>query len=403
MVRDNIKWTSLLMILGAVLFTSGCDEYDDQTPNYRIEKQALTIIVPATGELEAAESQSIASPGQQSMIVAWLAEEFRKVKKGELIAVFDGEQISLERRKEELAMMLIEKDIRQRLGEKEQRESEVSSEKTLVSQEFDFAKSFNIDDLRIYSKLEIIDSMQNTEFLEAKDTFLSWKKQSVSEQSQSSVDVLDIRKEGHAKKLKQHEDALYQLEVRAPYDGLLVYQQNWRGEKPSVGQSVFPGDTIARIPNLTKMQAKLFVLDKEAIGLAIGQTVTLALDAFPAQSFTGKVKQVAAFSRTIQRGDPTKYFELIVELDNSDNPNFIPGRKLTAKINVDEQAETLSVPLQAIDNEDGNNFVYLKSGTQYNKQIVQTGKKNLHFVEITSGLSDGDVIALSVPEEQNNG
>jgi multidrug efflux pump subunit AcrA (membrane-fusion protein) len=380
-----------------------CSEPEEQIPTYTVSEGNLSIVVPAKGELEAASSQVISVPGRQTMTIAWLEQEFKRVKEGELIAVFDGEQISLNSRKEELAMMLIERDIQQKHSEKSKQEFEVLSEKQLVGKEFDFAQSFNIDDLRIYSQLEIIDSMQNTEFLGAKDTFLDWKKQSVTKQNQSAVDVLDIRLKGHQAKLKNHQDALVKLEVRAPYDGLLVYEKNWRGEKPSVGSSIFPGNPIAKLPNLNKMQAKVFVLDKEAIGLEKGQNVKLSLDAYPDQTIKGVVKDVAAFSRTISRANPTKYFELTVELEQESHPDYLPGRKLSAKVIVDEKPNTLVVPLQVIDNEDGRNFVYLKSGDRFIRQPVDTGAKNLYFVEIIEGLKAGDVIALSDPKEQLNG
>ena len=393
MVRAGILLLSLIAL-------AACDEQKQTIPVYTVSSQTLNIQVPAYGELESYESQVIASPGQQVMVIDWLAEEYKEVKEGELIAVFDGEQISLQRRKEELAMMLIEKDIKQKYGEKQKQEFEVSSEKQLVSQEFDFAKSFNVDDLRIYSQLEIIDSMQNTEFLEAKDSFLNWKQTSVTQQSDSAVEVLDIRRKGHEQRFNQHQEALVKLEVRAPYAGLLVYQQNWRGEKPSIGQSVFPGDTIARLPNLDKMQAKLFVLDKEAIGLEVGQEVEMSLDAVPDKTFTGSVKSVASFSRTIQRGDPAKYFELVVELAQTNNSLYVPGRKLKATIKVGEKADRLLIPLQTIDNQDGQSFVYVKKRGEFVRQNVTLGNKNLYFVEVTQGLTQGDEIALSQPRMQ---
>lgn len=393
-----VRVLSWFVLLGLVL---GCDQKTQSIPTYTVIKQDLNIEVPGHGVLEAKESKIISSPGQQPMVVAWLAEEYKQVKKGELIVSFDGEKIALDKRKEQLAMMVLEQEMAQKYGEKTQQDSTLASEKNLVSQEFNFAKSFNIDDLRIYSQLEIIDSMQNTEFLQAKDSFLDWKKSSVNKQNQSAVAVLDIRHQGHKNKLERHQNALVKLEVRAPFDGLLVYQQNWRGEKVSVGQSVFPGATIAKLPNLSQMQAKIYVLDKEAIGLAEGQAVSMLLDAFPDQEFKGEIAKVAAFSRTIERGNPTKYFELIVQFQHEQESIFIPGRKLKAKIHVDNKPQVILVPMQAIDNANGQNFVYLKTASGFTKQNVTTGIKNLHFVEILSGLSAGDEVALSEPRKQS--
>ncbi len=400
-LSKSFKGLSVGLLSTVILL--GCGEEADIVPTYQVLQTALSIEVPAIGELEAADAQVISNPSRQPMTLAWMADEFINVKKGEVIARFDAEKISIDKRKEQLEMMLIEKEMMNKFAVKEQQETEVLAEKDLVSEEFSFAQSYTIDDLRIYSQLEIIDSMENTEFLNAKDKFLDWKKGSIAEQSQSAVDVLSIRKKGHDSQVKRHQAALNQLEVRAPYDGLLVYARNWRGEKPVLGESIFPGNAIARIPNLDKMRAKLFVLERQAIGLEKGQTVQLRLDAFPDQPFTGVVTEVAPFARTIERGNPVKYYDVSVELEQAGSEKFRPGRKLSAQISVNTIAETVKVPMQAIHNEDGENFVYLKSGQGFVKQVVQTGSKNLYFVEITAGLKAGDSVALSLPEEEKHG
>ncbi|MBU2916773.1 HlyD family efflux transporter periplasmic adaptor subunit [Psychrosphaera sp. F3M07] len=398
-----MKLLKLSFITLMLLFLNACAEPELQETVYIVEQKTFSILVPAQGELEAAQAELITSPGRMPMTIAWLAQEFIEVKKGDLVAMFDGEQLTLDSRKEELAMMLLERDLIQTKSQQIQQQSEVLSEKNLVSEEFEFAQNFNIDDIRLYSKLQIIDQMQNTDFLGAKDEFLDWKKLSVDNQSKGAIEVIDIKKQGHLAKYKQHQDALVKLEIRAPYDGLLVYEKNWRGEKPSIGQTVFPGNAIAKIPDLSKMQAKVFVLDKEAIGLAQGQVVTLRLDAFPTEEFDGVVKEVSGFSRTIERGNPTKYFEVIVNVDASSNSKFIPGRKLSASILVDKLESKLTVPLQAIHSDDGVNYVYVKKDGSFQKQVVKTGVKNLYFVEVTQGISVGDAIALSTVEENING
>jgi multidrug efflux pump subunit AcrA (membrane-fusion protein) len=177
----------------------------------------------------------------------------------------------------------------------------------------------------------------------------------------------------------------------------LVYEKNFRGDKPSVGQTVFPGSTIAKIPNLEKMQAKVYVLDKDAIGLKEGQKVELHLEALPEQFLNGVVDSVSGFSRTIKRGNPTKYFELTVNIPQSDI-KLQPAQKVLANIKASETSNKITIPLQAIFNDKSENFVYLQQGKHFIRRAVSTAEKNLHFVEIIDGLEPGDVIALSIPE-----
>lgn len=381
------------------LFLLACGDSPQSTvPLYQVQKQDFAVIIPAEGELEAAQAERINTPGRRPMTIDWLAEENSWVTKGQVVARFDSEQLVLDSREEELEMMLLDMDMRKQYAEENQQQNELNSEKVLVGKEFTFVDTFAIDDLRLYSKIEIIDTLSNRDYLGAKEEFIEWKESSIGERNQSALEVLDIRKGGHQAKYQQHQSALAQLEVLAPYDGMLVYEKNWRGEKASVGQTVFPGNTIAKIPNLEKMQAKLYVLDKNAINLKVGQKVKVSLDAYPDEKLTGEVLSVSGFSRTIKRGNPTKYFELLVSIEQQSD-SLQPGAKVSASISVNEAEAKIVIPLQAIFNQQSENYVYLKDGQSFERRVVKTADKNLYFVEIIEGLESGDTIALSVPED----
>ena len=386
-----------ILLSFSLLFLVACNESPQSTvPLYQVQQKGFAVLIPAVGEVEAAQAERINTPGRRPMTIDWLAEENSWVTKGQVVARFDSEQLLLDSREEELEMMLLDMDMRQQNAVESQQQNELNSEKVLVGKEFKFVDTFAIDDLRLYSKIEIIDTLSNRDYLGAKEEFIEWKESSIGDRNQSALAVLDIRKDGHQAKFQQHQSALAQLEVLAPYDGMLVYEKNWRGEKASVGQTVFPGSTIATIPNLEKMQAKLYVLDKNAIDLEVGQKVNLTLDAYPDKNLSGEVLSVSGFSRTIKRGNPTKYFELMVSLDDQSSL-LQPGAKVSATVGVANTQSKIVIPLQAIFNEQSENYVYIKDGRNFSKRVIKTAGKNLYFVEIIDGLTAGDSIALSVP------
>ncbi len=389
------------LVILSMLGLAGCDEAQQSVPTFEVQKQTFSIELSGFGEVEAAKAQKIISPGRQPMAIAWLAEENTLVKKGDVIARFDAEQLMKDSRKQELEMLSLQQDIEQSQAQKNQQHNEVKSEQNFVVDEYEFADRFAIDDLRVYSKLEIIDSFQNRDFLGAKEQFLSWKQGSIEQQNNSNIEVLAIQQRGHQAKYQNHQDALSKLNVYAPNDGLLTYEKDRRGEKPSVGQTVFPGRPIATIPDLSRMQAKVFVLAKDAIGLAPGNQVKITLDAFPQRQFDGKVSSVSGFPRSIERGNPVTYYELVVALEQQDPELLQPGRKLKAQILVDQFEQRVVVPLQAIHHKQGRSFVYKMQGFDFVEQPVQTAQKNLYFVEITDGIEAGDRIALSVPEDHS--
>jgi len=378
----------------------GCEQAPEQSiPTYQVQTRDFAIKVQGFGEIEAAQSQKILSPGRQPMTLAWLKDENTYVQKGEVIARFDAEQIQRQSREEELELLKLEQDILSSVARQREQKQEVESDQRFVGHEFEFVDRFAIDDLRIYSQLEILDTFANRDFLEAKDGFLNWKDNSIDEQHDSEMAVLDIRKSGRDVQYQRFQQALSSLEVVSPFEGLLVYEKDRRGEKPSVGQTIFPGRAIAQIPNLDNMQAKIYVQANDAIDLEEGQAVTIRLDAFPDRAFDGTLKNVAGFPRSIERGNPVTYFELVASIEQQDKEVMQPGRKLSATIKVKPSESKLVVPLQTLHHEDGKTYVYLKSGNGFEKREVESGRKNLHLVEITSGLTQGDVIALSQPTQ----
>lgn len=394
----------LNMCLLFCLGLTGCgDTMDTQIPTYTVTEQEFVIAIDAFGEVEPASAERITTPGRRPMVLSWLVDENTLVKAGDVIARFDSERIMRQKLEEEFAIRKIQQDILAGIAEQTQEKSEIAVEQSFVDAEFQFVEQFAIDDLRLYSKLEIIDTMANRDFLEAKDGFLDWKASSVDEQHASEQSVLDIRKSGHAKKLKQHQMALNQLEVRAPSDGLILYMKDRRGEKPAVGNTVFPGSPIAQIPDLSNLQVSLYVLANEAIELDKGNQIEFRLDAFPEKTFTGQILEVAKFPSEIQRGDPTKYFALSANIDQQDALELQPGRKLTAKITVETGRTTLTVPLQSVIYDNEQSYVYVQDGNDFTRQVVTTGRKNLHFIEILEGIEPGTKIALSgIVASQNN-
>ena len=391
--------SKFVVIISITLSLISCSESKLSLPTYEVKLRDFDVIVPAFGELESEQAQPITAPGRQSMTISWLAEENSFVKKGDVVARFDPDKLIKDSREQELEMFLLAQDIAKSQAQQLQQLSDIDAEQQMVNEEFQFTDKFAIDDVQLYSKLEILDTLQNRDFLNAKDDFLEWKEGSIDRQTDSAIDVLTIRQKGHKNKYEQHQDALNQLEIIAPYDGLLVYEKDWRGEKPSVGQTVFPGAKLAKLPNLDKLQAKLFVLANEAIDLDENQTVEIQLAASPDTKITGKVKTVSGFPRSIERRNPIKYYELSASVDERTNVQLQPGKKITANIIVQAPEKKLTVPVQAIHHLQGQNFVYLFKNGNFEKKVVQTGEKNLYFVVITDGLNEGDTISLSIPEQ----
>ncbi len=129
----------------------------------------------------------------------------------------------------------------------------------------------------------------------------------------------------------------------------------------------------------------------DVLSLAVGQVVTVSLDALPGQSVTGSIKKIASVGTN--EGGSTK-FTVTIEVPRSEQ--MLDGMNASILVEVSRVEGALTLPAAAI-NEDGNRtFVY----TGYDEDTgeltapidVEVGKSDGTNVEIISGLSEGDVV-----------
>ena len=395
------KTVKKLCIVSLVFIAiTGCSGQKSDPLLFEVTEQDFIVNVPAKGELFAAKATVINAPmgrrGAQN--ISWLAPEFSRVKKGDVIARFDGEAMEIQSKDRLNELSITEQEIIEKTGMLNLELNTINKDIDMVGQEKSFAEKFSIDDVRIRSKLDILDSLQNTQYLGSKEEYLYWKNDSFSASSAGDMGLLEMKQAQSKSKLKQLNESLSKLDVRAPHDGLLAYKANWRGEKPREGQSMWPGQKIAELPDISNMKVKLFVLESEAINLAIDKSVTFTLNAYSDKPFKGKVETVAPFPTSIKRGDPQKYFEVIVVLETQNTKLFVPGRKLEANIEIIATTKKIIVPLQSVFVEAKQSFVYLYEDGDYKSVPVTLGQASLSHVEILSGLKEGQKIALTNKE-----
>lgn len=387
----------LLLILTLV---AGCSAPPEDTVlSVKVERGVFNFAIPAKGELVSAREVPITSPAGNigTLTLAWLAEENSLVKKGEVVARFDGSEHELQR--ERALLELRKNQLSKGVTERSLNQSQFSIEQQsrVVNEEMAIAEQFTVDDLMVYSKNEIIDQMLNKEYLESKQGYLRWRKEFQVEQSTAELELLSLRGRAHSEAIALHDGALASLEVVAPRDGILLYDKNWRGEKVRVGQALWPGSKIASIPSLDEMQANIYVLESEAAGLEKGQGVELVLDAFPDIRFTGAVENVANIAAPRAANSPVKYFEVGVRLERSDPEFMKPGQKLSAKVMVATASNAITVPNQAVFKLGKERWVYLKKAGEYVRQPIEIGLRSLTLTQVVNGLKEGDEVALMEP------
>ncbi len=180
--------------------------------------------------------------------------------------------------------------------------------------------------------------------------------------------------------------------VRAPVAGT-VYQlgpENGTGLRP--GAYLNPGDPVASIGKLDRVRVIVYVDEPDLGRVAVGMPVTITWDAMPGRTWAGTVEktptQVVALG-TRQVG------EVQCIIDNPDR-DLLPGTNINAEIRSRIVENALTIPKESIRREQGRTGVYvLGEGDKISWRDVQLGTASVTRSEVTSGLKEGDRIALT--------
>lgn len=387
-----------LMVLALV----GCQETElVSTPSIQVTQGPVQFSIHAEGELEAVKSTPITAPAssRRPQTLAWIEDQFAQVKAGDVVARFDGSSFQLEADESEYEIQKLMYSMLAKNREIDNSKFSFNAESQVIDYEYELAKQFNIDDPLLYTKIEMIDAADNENFLQAKSEHIDKVESNYEEKSASEIEVLQSNQQVQENKLRMNQASLDALEVRAPHDGLFVLEPHWDGTLPEPGKAIFPGSKLGSLPDMSEMQAKLFVPEVEAIGIQEGLTVTFQLHSQSDVLLSGEVMSVSKTAQPKERDNPIKYFTVMVKITEQEHSNLIPGQRLSARIDVINEDSGLAVPIQTVFREQDKSWVYSKQGGAFMKRDVVTGFCSASMCTITSGVSDGDEVALSQPQE----
>jgi len=196
--------------------------------------------------------------------------------------------------------------------------------------------------------------------------------------------------------VKALQDFLAQFTITAPSDGIVLYKQEWNGSKRKAGSTVNPFDrVVATLPDLTSMISKTYVNEIEVSKVAIGQDVTITIDALPGKSYKGKVTSVANVGEVLPNSD-SKMFEVLTRISGSDS-NLRPAMTSWNRIITKTFDNAIFIPTECVyTGADSITFVYKKNKT---RQIVVLGDMNEKNVIVKQGLEPGTSIYVVPPEK----
>ncbi|HRZ99718.1 MAG TPA: HlyD family efflux transporter periplasmic adaptor subunit, partial [Candidatus Paceibacterota bacterium] len=206
---------------------------------------------------------------------------------------------------------------------------------------------------------------------------------------------------------RQRKELYEQLDkciIPAEKQGLVVYggadeDRYWGGEERiREGATVRERQSIITIPDMTKMGVRVKIHETYIKRIKKGQKATITVDAYADQVLKGEVTKVGLLPDSGNRwmNPDLKVYLTTISVEGV-HDWLKPGMSAKVEIQVDHLDDVVFVPIQAVFPEEGQQVCYLDRGAKRERRVVSVGESNDEFIEIKTGLKEGERICLRAP------
>jgi membrane fusion protein (multidrug efflux system) len=211
----------------------------------------------------------------------------------------------------------------------------------------------------------------------------------------ADMKILEIRREQQERELKHAEGNASYMTIRAPFDGLAVVQPVFKGSamtEVSEGDEVRPGMPIVNVVDPTSMQVRARVSQADRSLVEVGQPVKVTLDAYPGVSFDGTVRQLAPLAITSTVTPAVRGFVALVSIKGADAV-LMPDLSAAVDVIVQQRENVLVLPRESVAFDEGKAWVRVRQGGSFVRRAVTTAEVGEMQVIVTSGVTEGNVVA----------
>lgn len=151
------------------------------------------------------------------------------------------------------------------------------------------------------------------------------------------------------------------------------------------------GEDLLDVADLNKIQVRAYFDEPEIGVLAAGQPVSIVWPAKPTLTWHGHIRRAPT---TVITYGTRNVGECIITVDDA-HGDLLPNTNVTVTVTTSQRFNVLSVPREALHTEGMHDFVYRVVQGKLVRTPVVVGAVNLTRVEIVSGLTEKDTVALS--------
>ena len=292
-------------------------------------------MVVAQAELISLQSVMISPPPIRRMWqykIERLTPENTMVKKGDLIAIFDGQRLrtDLINRQSSLDTEIKKAESNKLTDEAKEQDLVLALAEAKMNYEKAQRKVEIVD-----TSLSIIEKQKQQADYKIKKARLDMAQQKLDYHRDAMTlnqEVSAARISMKKSRVEQLKSDMRKLRVVAPKDGLVIYQEDWNGKKPAIGEMIYMGQPVVEISSLNSMALKAEFSEPDTSRVALNQIVKVTFEAYPEKSYQGKVTSLGQSYRPKSNTNHKVVFDAIITLDELSDELSRPGMK--AKVEV---------------------------------------------------------------------
>lgn len=176
------------------------------------------------------------------------------------------------------------------------------------------------------------------------------------------------------------EARLAKASIRAPFEGVI----GLRAVSP--GDYITAGQPLAPLEQLSVLKADFRLSEAALPAVKVGQSLNLEVDAYPGQTFEGRVYAIDP-----RLAEETRSIGLRARVPNEQG-KLRPGLFARVKLVIAERPNAVTVPEQSVIPQADKLFVYVIEDGKAALRPVTLGLRQVGRVEVLSGISPGDVV-----------
>lgn len=164
---------------------------------------------------------------------------------------------------------------------------------------------------------------------------------------------------------------------------------------PNTGSKATSKNYI-EVKDTNNLTTSITVNENEIANISVNQEVEITLSADTSKKYKGTITKIDGAGTYSSSGTT---FSVLVSFKNDGNAKL--GMSVSCTINIKERSDVLTVPVDAVQTTNNKKYVMVVENGETKETEIQTGLSDDEYVEVTSGLKEGQVVKVVTITKQN--